>query len=130
MDIWFTFRPLFFDAHNLMSFLSSFESALYLYLSFFIYRNWTPEAIRDMPAFLKTGIITFIPVTFAFMTSLSNLGVIIRMKNMTMIYFLLFCFFLIAYNKKLRYQRAKEKLEFYRKRQEVIERKKAEGVGK
>ncbi len=124
----YMFRPLFFDAHNVVAFFSSFENALYLYLSFYIYRNWTPEAIRDMPLFIKAGMITFIPVTFAFMGALSNLGIVMRMKNMTMIYFLLFCFFLIAYNKKLRYQRAQEKLGFYIKRQEVIERKKAEAA--
>ncbi|MFC0263498.1 hypothetical protein [Fontibacter flavus] len=119
----YMFRPLFLDAHNVMALLSSFENALYLYLSFFIYRNWTPEALRDMPVFLKTGIIMFIPITLAFANSLGNLGVIMRMKNMTMIYFLLFCFFLIAYNKKLRYQKLQEKLKYYKQREEVISKK-------
>lgn len=121
----YMFRPLFFDAHNLMSFLSSFENALYFWLSLFIYRNWTPEAIRDMPLFIKAGMITFIPVTLAFMNSLSNLGIVMRMKNMTMIYFLLFCFFLIAYNKHLRMLKVQEKMRYYQKREEII-RKKAE----
>lgn len=126
----YMFRPLFFDAHNFVAFFSSFENALYLWLSFFIYRNWTPEAIRDMPLFIKAGMITFIPVTLAFMNALSNLGIVMRMKNMTMIYFLLFCFFLIAFNKKLRYQRAKEKIDFYVKRQKIIEKKKTNLVNK
>ncbi|WP_009033635.1 hypothetical protein [Indibacter alkaliphilus] len=120
----YMFRPLFFDAHNFVAFFSSFENALYLWLSFFIYRNWTPEAIRDMPLFLKAGIITFIPVTLAFMNALSNLGVVMRMKNMTMIYFLLFCFFLIAYNKKLRFEKLKEKIRYYKRREEIIAKKK------
>lgn len=119
----YMFRPLFFDAHNFVSFFSSFENALYLWLSFFIYRNWTPEAIRDMPLFIKAGMITFIPVALAFMNSLSNLGIIMRMKNMTMIYFLLFCFFLIAYNKKLRIAKVKEKIRFFQKREELIRKK-------
>lgn len=121
----FMFRPLFVDAHNVMALLSSCENALYLYLSFFIYRNWTPEALRDMPVFLKTGIIVFIPTMFAFANSLGNLGAIMRMKNMTMIYFLLFCFFLIAYNKKLRFQRIQEKVRYYKQREEVISRKRS-----
>ncbi|GAB2633389.1 hypothetical protein [Belliella aquatica] len=121
----YMFRPLFFDAHNIVAFFSSFENALYLWLSFFIYRNWTAEAIRDMPLFIKAGMITFIPVTIAFMGALSNLGIIMRMKNMTMIYFLLFCFFLIAYNKKLRYQRAQEKIRYYQQREEIIAKKAA-----
>lgn len=121
----YLFRPLFIDAHNFVALFSSFENALYLWLSFFIYKNWTPEALRDMPLFLKTGIITFIPVTLAFMNSLSNLGVVMRMKNMTIIYFLLFCFFLIAYNKKLRYNKAIEKMKYYQQREAVIAKKKA-----
>lgn len=120
----YMFRPLFIDAHNFVAFFSSFENALYLWLSFFIYRNWTPEAIRDMPLFIKAGMITFIPVTLAFMNSLSNLGIVMRMKNMTMIYFLLFCFFLIAYNKHLRQLRVLERMKYYQRREEIIRKKK------
>jgi len=119
----YMFRPLFVDAHNFVALFSSFENILYLWLSLFIYRNWTPEAIRDMPLFIKAGMITFIPVALAFSNSLSNLGVIMRMKNMTMIYFLLFCFYLIAYNKKLRYQKLQEKVRYYKQREEVISKK-------
>jgi len=121
----FMFRPIFIDAHNVMAILSSFENALYLYLSFFIYRNWSPEALRDMPVFLKTGIIVFIPTMFAFANSLGNLGAIMRMKNMTMIYFLLFCFFLIVHNKKQRYMRTMDRKRFHQKRQAIIDSKKA-----
>jgi len=120
----YLFRPLFFDAHNIISFLSSFENLLYLYLSFYIYRNWTPEALRDMPVFLKAGIIVFVPTMLAFANSLGNLGAIMRMKNMTMIYFVLFVLFLITYNKHLRYLRAQEKMRYYQKREEIIEAKK------
>jgi hypothetical protein len=122
----YMFRPLFFDAHNFVAFFSSVENLVYLWLSLFIYRNWTPEALRDMPLFLKAGILTFIPVALAFMNALGNLGVVMRMKNMTMIYFLLFCFFLISYNKKLRIQKVEEKVRYYQQRDE-IKRKKALG---
>ena len=120
----YLFRPLFFDAHNFVAFFSSFENLLYLYLSFYIYRNWTPEAIRDMPLFIKAGMITFIPVTLAFMSSLSNMGIIMRMKNMTMIYFLLFCFYLISYNKNLRIQKAQARIKDMMKREEIKRKKK------
>ncbi|WP_439481071.1 hypothetical protein [Cyclobacterium plantarum] len=119
----YMFRPLFLDAHNFVSLFSSIENLVYLWLSLFIYQNWKPEAIRDMPLFLKAGIITFIPVTFAFMNALSNLGVVMRMKNMTMIYFLLFCFFLIAHNKKQRYLRAMDQKRFFQRRQAIIDSK-------
>jgi hypothetical protein len=121
----FMYRPLFFDAHNVMALLSSFENALYVYLSFYIYRNWSPEALRDMPVFLKTGIIVFIPTSLAFANSLGNLGAIMRMKNMTMIYFVLFCFYLIAHNKKQRYLRALDRKRFFQRRQAIIDQKKA-----
>lgn len=119
----YMFRPLFFDAHNFVAFFSSIENLVYLWLSLFIYRNWTPEALRDMPLFLKAGILTYIPVALAFMNALSNLGVVMRMKNMTMIYFLLFCFFLIAFNKQLRIQKAQEKIKYYQQREEIRRKK-------
>lgn len=120
----YLFRPLFFDAHNIMSFLSSFENLTYLWLSLFIYRNWTPEALRDMPIFIKAGMITFVPITLAFMNALSNLGITMRMKNMFMIYFLLFSFYLIVHGKKTRYLRAVDRLRFFQKRQAIIDSKK------
>jgi len=119
----YLFRPLFFDAHNFVSLFSSVENLVYLWLSLFIYRNWTPEAIRDMPLFIKAGMMTFIPVSLAFMSALSNLGIIMRMKNMTMIYFLLFCFFLISHNKKQRFVRSMDRKRSYQKRQAIIDSK-------
>jgi len=119
----YMYRPLFLDAHNVMSFLSGFENILYLYLSFYIFRNWTPEALRDMPVFVKAGIIGFIPVTLAFASSLSNLGIIMRMKNMTMIYFVLFVFFLITHQKKLRYQEMLRNRNYYARREQIIKSK-------
>lgn len=123
----YMYRPLFIDAHNIIAFLSGFENILYLYLTFFIVRNWTPEALRDMPVFIKAGIIAFVPITIAFASSLSNLGIIMRMKNMTMIYFVLFVFFLIAYNKKLRIQKLQEKIKYYQQREEIKAKKVAVG---
>jgi hypothetical protein len=79
-----------------------------------------------MPVFLKAGIIVFIPTMIAFANSLGNLGAIMRMKNMTMIYFLLFCFYLIVHSKKTRYLRAMDRLRFYQKRQAIIDSKKKE----
>lgn len=127
----YMYRPLFFDSHNIMSFLSGFENILYLYLTFFIFRNWTAEAIRDMPVFIKAGMIAFVPITIAFASSLSNLGIIMRMKNMTMIYFVLFVFFLIAYNKHLRFLKLQEKIRYYQRREEIIAKKReiVKGVG-
>ncbi|WP_339905580.1 hypothetical protein [uncultured Cyclobacterium sp.] len=124
----YLFRPLFFDAHNIVSFISSFENLLYLWLSFFIYKNWSPEALRDMPLFLKAGMITFIPVTIAFMNALSNLGIAMRMKNMLMIYFLLFCFYLITHKKYTLYLRSLDRKKFFQRRQAIIDAKKKNAI--
>jgi hypothetical protein len=124
----YLFRPLFFDVHNIVSFISSFENLLYLWLSLFIYKNWSLEALRDMPLFLKAALVTFIPVTFAFMNALSNLGITMRMKNMLMIYFLLFCFYLIVHKKYTLHLRAIDRKKFFERRKAIIESKKQESV--
>lgn len=108
----YLYRPLFFDAHNFVAFASSFENLFYLIFTFFLFRNFSWEAFRDAPVFIKAGIFMFVPVTFAFSNSLSNLGITMRMKNMTMIYFILFVFYLMVYKKKINFIRYKEKLEF------------------
>tara|TARA_R110001592_G_C13192033_1_gene752972 strand:- start:22517 stop:23722 length:1206 start_codon:yes stop_codon:yes gene_type:complete len=123
----YLFRPLFFDAHNFVSFISSFENLLYLWLSLFIYKNWSVEALRDMPLFLKVVMVTFIPVTFAFMGALSNLGIAMRMKNMLMIYFLLFCLYLIVHKKYTLYLRSLDRKKFFQRRQAIIDAKQKEG---
>lgn len=112
----YLYRPLFFDAHNIISFVSSFENLFYLYFTFFLVRNFSLEAFRDAPVFLKTGIFMFIPVTFAFANSLSNLGITMRMKNMTLIYLILFVFYLVVYQKKIRFIRHKEKVDFIKEK--------------
>lgn len=119
----YLFRPLFFDAHNIVTIISSFENLLYLWLSLFIYKNWSVEALRDMPLFLKAAMVTFIPVTFAFMNALSNLGIAMRMKNMLMIYFLLFCFYLIVHKKYTLYLRSLDRQKFFQRRQAIIDAK-------
>lgn len=113
--ITYLYRPLFFDSHNIISFVSSFENLFYLFFTFFIIRNFSLEAFRDAPVFLKAAIFTFIPVTFAFANSLSNLGITMRMKNMTMIYLILFIFYLMVYQKKIRFIRYKAKIELIKR---------------
>ncbi|WP_226389038.1 hypothetical protein [Penaeicola halotolerans] len=86
----YLYRPLFIDAHNIVALISSVENFIYLLLTFKLFRNFSIQSFKDAPLFLKVGLITFVPVTVAFANSLSNLGITMRMKNMTMIYLLLF----------------------------------------
>jgi hypothetical protein len=108
----YLYRPLFIDAHNLVAFVSSFENLFYVFFTFYLFRNFSLEAFRDAPVFLKASIFMFIPVTFAFASSLSNMGITMRMKNMTMIYLILFIFYLMVYNKKIRFIRYRAKIDF------------------
>ena len=94
----YLFQPLFFDAHNLFALLVSFENLIYLLLTFLIIRWDIFKLFKLAPIYLKTGIIAFAGATIAFANSLSNLGIALRMKNMTMIYLLMFICFAIAYN--------------------------------
>src|SRR5690606_23220803 len=112
----YLYRPLFFDAHNIMAFVSSFENLFYLLFTFYLFRNFSLEAFRDAPVFIKTGLFLFIPVTFAFANSLSNMGITMRMKNMTLIYLVLFVFYLLVYQKKIRFIRHREKIAFMKQR--------------
>ncbi|HEY6978370.1 MAG TPA: hypothetical protein VH396_18860, partial [Chitinophagaceae bacterium] len=45
--------------------------------------------LKEMPVWMKSGLIIFLMSAVVFANSLSNLGIIIRMKNMTMIYMLI-----------------------------------------
>ncbi|MEX2591325.1 MAG: hypothetical protein WD426_01035 [Anditalea sp.] len=112
----YLYRPLFFDAHNFVAFVSSFENLFYLFFTFFLLRNFSLEAFRDAPVFLKASIFMFIPVTFAFASSLSNMGITMRMKNMTIIYLILFIFYLMVYKKKIRFIRHKANVDFMKEK--------------
>lgn len=112
----YMYRPLFFDAHNVMAFVSSVENLFYLVFTFYLFRNFSLEAFRDAPVFIKTGLFLFIPVTFAFANSLSNMGITMRMKNMTLIYLVLFVFYLLVYQRKIRFIRHAEKIAFMKQR--------------
>jgi hypothetical protein len=93
----YLYRPLFFDAHNFATLLSSFENFFYLLLTFTaIYKGNIINAFKKSPMVIKAGLFSFVMAALAFSNSLSNLGIIMRMKNMTMIYFLLFLFFAMS----------------------------------
>ncbi len=87
----FLYRPLFFDAHNFSSLLNSVENLICLLLTISIFFKVNPiKGYRDSPNALKIMILTFFMVSIVFAGALSNFGIIVRMKNMTFIYFLFF----------------------------------------
>ncbi|QDH79821.1 hypothetical protein FKX85_12570 [Echinicola soli] len=85
----FWFRPLFLDAHNTTSFLASFENLILMggFLAMAIKSkrsNW-----KDLPLFLKFGLILFLASSLVYMNILSNLGIMMRMKSLFMLFPLL-----------------------------------------
>tara|TARA_R100000935_G_scaffold52016_1_gene78933 strand:- start:79 stop:801 length:723 start_codon:yes stop_codon:yes gene_type:complete len=89
----FWFRPLFFDAPNLLGIITSVENLLYLLLFFKICKKDFIKFIRKSPALVKMSLVIFFTASFAMTFVMSNLGIIMRQKTMVM-YFL---FFVIYY---------------------------------
>lgn len=109
----YLYRPLFLDAHNFTSFLASFENLIYLILTLVVLVEVKlVKAWHAMPTVVKAGFITFAGSALAFSNSLSNLGIIMRMKNMTMIYFLIFLVFALSYSQYETFIRERRRREF------------------
>ena len=98
----YLFRPLFFDAHNFFAFVVSFENLIYLLVFFFLFSRQTISVFIKSPSHIKMGLVSFLGATVAFSISLGNLGIALRMKNMTMIYMLMFACMVVAYGNHLR----------------------------
>jgi hypothetical protein len=84
----YLFRPLFFDAHDIMSLIISVENLLYFVIMIKGFSAFKMGYFRKLPVWVKSGFFVFIFSVIVFANSLSNLGIVVRMKNMTMIYFL------------------------------------------
>lgn len=81
----FWFRPLFFDAPGILGYIVSFENLFYL---IFFIRLLTPSGFRfilSTDAITKTGLLTFMGVSFALAQISGNLGLAMRQKSQVMI---------------------------------------------
>lgn len=116
----YLYRPLFFDAHNFTSFLASFENFIYLILTVVVlvkvnlFKTW-----HTMPTVVKGGFFAFLGSAITFSNSLSNLGIIMRMKNMTMIYFLIFMVFALSYQQYEVQKQKKRRMEFIKAKRAI-----------
>ena len=84
----YLYRPLFFDVHNFISLSASIENLVYLLITIMWIKAVKWRDFRQMPFWMVTGGVIFLLAMLVFSNSLGNLGIIMRMKNMTMIYFL------------------------------------------
>lgn len=95
----FLFRPLFFDAHNLSSFINSIENFICLLLTVLVFSRVTPlNGYRRSPNAIKIMLLAFMLASIAFAGALSNFGIMVRMKNMTYVYFLFFLVYIYDYS--------------------------------
>lgn len=92
----FLFRPMFVDAGNVFGIIVSIENLFYLALSISILRLRNLVEILRMPMHLKAGLFVMTSTAFFMSSSLGNLGIIIRQKNMVMFMFLLIAVYLIS----------------------------------
>ena len=98
----FWFRPLFFDAPNILGIITSVENLIYLLLFFKICKKDFIKFLRKSPALVKMSMVIFFTASFAMTFVMSNLGIIMRQKTMVM-YFLFFVIYYYLAQKK--YQR-------------------------
>jgi len=78
----FLYRPLFFDINGVPAVLASFENFLLLYLTFMVLKKRPFYTFKAAPLVIKGLVIFLLIGTLAFSTSLGNLGIMIRMRNM------------------------------------------------
>ena len=113
----FWFRPLFVDAPNMLGLITSFENLLYLLIFLKIFRKDFIGFARKAPSYVKTSLVIFLLSSFAMTFVMSNLGIIMRQKQMVM-YFLFFVIYYYLAQKK------------YNKIMDFRKRKKAEAKNK
>lgn len=77
----FLFRPLFFDAHNLLSVFISFENLIWIGILLKIFLNFRNKIIIERIRFFYwVMIISFIGISIPLSYILTNLGIAIRQK--------------------------------------------------
>lgn len=96
----FLYRPLFFDANGVAALIISFENLLLLILSICVIRKQPIKTFKEAPLVLQGLFIFLIVGTLAFCASMSNLGIIIRMRNMFLPGLILYILWSFSYNEK------------------------------
>jgi hypothetical protein len=108
----FWFRPLFVDAPNILGLIVSFENLLYLIIFLKILKKDFITFIRRSPAIVKMSSVIFLLTSFAMTFVMSNLGIIMRQKQMVMYFLFFVVFYYLAqkkYNRILRLRNLRER---------------------
>lgn len=78
----FLFRPLFFDIHNLIAVIASFENLFLIFLTLKFIAAKPIRLLRKSNYIITGSLIFFIIGSMAFALILGNLGIMLREKNM------------------------------------------------
>ncbi|WP_143961587.1 hypothetical protein [Litoribacter populi] len=84
----YLFRPLFFDAYNLQTYLASLENLVYVGLSVYGLSRIRGTKLTNIPLLYWIVLLFFLITTFLFANSLSNLGIMMRMKSFCVVFYL------------------------------------------
>jgi len=88
----FLYRPLFFDVNSPIAIIASFENLFLLLLTVKLFRNGFFKAIKKASSTVRGALLFFIMGAASFSLILGNLGIMLRQKNMFMLMFYLFAF--------------------------------------
>lgn len=107
----FWFRPLFVDAPNILGLIVSAENLLYLFLFSKILNKNFLKFLRKSPSLVKMSLVIFFSASLAMTFIMSNLGLIMRQKQMVMYFLFFVIYYYLAqkkYDKILKLRRLRE----------------------
>lgn len=105
----FLFRPFLFDIRNVSTIILAIENSFLLVI--FIYAVWLRLKKKKILPYQIQGILVFAAITTLFYCyRLSNLGIIIRMKNMILPFLLVYPYYLISTYKPVSFFKRKPQL--------------------
>ena len=103
----FLYRPFFFDINGIPAVIASFENLLLLLLSIQIVRNKPIQTFKAAPLAVQGMFIFFILGALVFSMSMSNLGIILRQRNMFLPGLILFVLWSFSYKQEWALQKKK-----------------------
>jgi hypothetical protein len=104
----FLYRPFFFDINGIPALIASFENLLLLLLSIKILRNHPIRTFKAAPLAIQGLFIFSILGILSFSMSMSNLGIILRMRNMFLPGLIIFILWSFSYQQKYTFNRRKK----------------------
>lgn len=94
----FLYRPLFFDANGALGLVTSAENLVWLVLSINFFANRPLKTLKNSNLIVLGAFMFWLLGALAFAPSMSNLGIIVRQRNMFLPGFIIFIMAGIAYS--------------------------------